>query len=64
MPATPRNEFPAFPAALSFLFGVTRDEALSALERRAPLLRASVAALDRELRSESGPPRLFLIETE
>jgi len=64
MLATPRNEFPQFPAALSFLFGLTPTEALSALETRAGLLRESVAALDRELRSESGPPRLFLLETE
>lgn len=64
MLATPRNEFPEFPAALSFLFGLTPKEALSALETRAGLLRESLAALDRELRSESSPPRLFLIETE
>jgi DNA-binding PadR family transcriptional regulator len=64
MLATPRNEFPEFPAALSFLFGLTPDEALAALERRAGLLRESVAALDRELRDESGPPRLFLLESE
>jgi hypothetical protein len=64
MLATPRNEFPEFPAALSFLFGLTPDEARAALERRARHLRESVLALDRELQSESGPPRLFLIETE
>jgi DNA-binding PadR family transcriptional regulator len=64
MLATPRNEFPEFPAALSFLFGLTPDEARAALERRARLLRESLAALDRELHNESGPPRLFLIETE
>ncbi len=28
------------------------------------LLRESLAELDRELHSESGPPRLFLLETE
>ena len=50
MLSTPRNEFPEFPAALSFVFG----------ER----LRESVAALDRELQSEGGPPRLFLLEAE
>jgi len=64
MLATPRNEFPEFPAALSFLFGLTPDDALAALERRARLLRESVAALDRDLHDESGPPRLFLLETE
>ena len=64
MLATPRNEFPEFPAALSFLFGLTPEEARSALETRARLLRESLAELDRELHSESGPPRLFLLETE
>jgi DNA-binding PadR family transcriptional regulator len=64
MLATPRNEFPEFPAALSFLFGLPPAEAAAALERRAERLRASLADLDRELRDESGPPRLFLLETE
>jgi hypothetical protein len=41
MLSTPRNEFPEFPAALSFLFGVTPEEARAALERRAQLLRDS-----------------------
>jgi DNA-binding PadR family transcriptional regulator len=64
MLATPRNEFPEFPAALSFVFGLTADEAAAALERRARLLRSSIAAFDLELHDESGPPRLFLLETE
>lgn len=64
MLATPRNEFPEFPAALSFFFGLTPAMALAALERRAGLLREKVASLDRELQSEAGPPRLFLLETE
>lgn len=64
MLSTPRNEFPEFPAALSFVFGLTPEEALAALERRAALLRETLARLDRELAAESGPPRLFLLETE
>jgi len=64
MIATPRNEFPEFPAALSFVFGLTPAEALTALERRAALLEEHLAGLDRELQSEAGPPRLFLLETE
>ena len=64
MLAVPRNEFPEFPAALSFLFGISPEEALSALERRADTLRAHLSAVDRELQDEGGPPRLFLIETE
>jgi DNA-binding PadR family transcriptional regulator len=64
MIATPRNEFPEFPAALSFVFGLTPAEALAALERRSEQLRADLAAHDRELHDASGPPRLFLLETE
>jgi DNA-binding PadR family transcriptional regulator len=64
MLATPRNEFPAFPAALSFVFGLQPDEALAALEHRAGLLRAYLGDLDRQLHDESGPPRLFLLEDE
>jgi DNA-binding PadR family transcriptional regulator len=64
MLATPRNEFPEFPAALSFVFGLTPAEALAAFERRAERLRANLAGLDRELQDLSGPPRLFLLETE
>jgi DNA-binding PadR family transcriptional regulator len=64
MLATPRNEFPEFPAALSFIFGLSPEAAAAALERRAELLRASLAEHDRDLHDESGPPRLFLLETE
>lgn len=64
MLSTPRNEFPEFPAALSFVFGLTADEAATALEGRARLLRESIVAHDLELHDESGPPRLFLLETE
>ena len=48
MLATPRSEFPEFPAALSFLFGLTPAEALAALERRREQLQATLAAHDRE----------------
>lgn len=44
--------------------GSALGEALAALESRGRQLRESVGELDRELRSESGPPRLFLLETE
>ncbi len=64
MLSTPRNEFPEFPVALSFLFGLTPAEALAALERRVALLREQVVRFDRDLESELGPPRLFLLETE
>jgi DNA-binding PadR family transcriptional regulator len=64
MLATPRNEFPEFPAALSFVFGLSPREAQAALERRATGLAAILAMHERELSDESGPPRLFLLETE
>ena len=64
MLATARNEFPEFPAALSFIFGLPAADAAAALERRAEQLRASIARHDRELHDESGPPRLFLLEAE
>jgi len=64
MLATPRNEFPEFPAALSFVFGLTPAEALAALERRAEQLGTALATHDSELDDPSGPPRLFLLETE
>src|SRR5437762_9295588 len=37
MLSNPRNEFPQFPAALSFVFGLFPGEALSVLERRTAL---------------------------
>lgn len=64
MLSTTRNEYPEFPAALSFLAGLDPEAALAALERRATALRGQVAGLDAELASEQGPPRLFLIEVE
>jgi DNA-binding PadR family transcriptional regulator len=64
MLATPRNEFPEFPAALSFLFGLTPDEVVAAFERRAGQLHMALEALERDLRLDPGPPRLFLLETE
>ena len=56
MLAEPRNEFPQFPAALSFIFGLTPGEALSVLEKRATALRDNLARLERNLTFDSGPP--------
>ena len=67
MLATPRNEFPQFPAALSFIMGLTPEEALAVLERRAGLLREHLAKLDGDLAWRQGgrkPPRVALLETE
>src|SRR5262249_18354818 len=66
MLSTPRNEYPWFPAALSFIFALPPDEARAMLQRRADALREHLAELDRGLAGEVYPlpPRLFLLETE
>jgi DNA-binding PadR family transcriptional regulator len=56
MLAMPRNEFPRFPAALAFIFALEPPQALSVLERRAAVLEANLARLERDLHSE--PARL------
>jgi DNA-binding PadR family transcriptional regulator len=66
MLATPRNEFPQFPAALSFIFGLLPDEARSVLERRAAVVREHLTELEGVLAGDGGlvPPRVTLLETE
>jgi DNA-binding PadR family transcriptional regulator len=65
MLSTPRNEYPAFPAALSFLMLMAPAEARVVLERRAAVLEESMAALDRDLQQYSEAlPRVTVLETE
>jgi DNA-binding PadR family transcriptional regulator len=65
MLGTPRNEFPEFPAALSFIMLLAPAEVLPALESRAASLRQSLEALGAALGGRYDPlPRLFLLETE
>jgi DNA-binding PadR family transcriptional regulator len=65
MLATPRNEFPQFPAALSFIMLLGPDEALAVLERRAEALRGELAGLDAELHDVSlALPRVVLMDDE
>jgi DNA-binding PadR family transcriptional regulator len=65
MLSIPRNEYPVFPAALSFLMLMAPMEARTVLERRAALLEESLATLDRELEQYSGAlPRVTVLETE
>jgi DNA-binding PadR family transcriptional regulator len=65
MVSTPRNEYPQFPAALSFLMLLEPKEARVVLEQRADLLRKSLAAMDRELKQYSDSlPRVTVLETE
>ncbi len=61
----PRNEFPQFPAALSFIMLLTPDEAAAVLEQRAELLRAQLAALDADLASvPAALPRIVLMDDD
>ena len=65
MLAAPRNEFPQFPAALSFAMLLEPGEALAVLERRAAVLRESLAGLARHLESYSPVlPRVTLLDDE
>ncbi|SDJ42412.1 hypothetical protein SAMN05421869_110220 [Nonomuraea jiangxiensis] len=52
MPATPKEEFPGFPAALSHLLMLAPQEICDALERRVRTLEEALAAAD--LSGESG----------
>jgi DNA-binding PadR family transcriptional regulator len=63
---TPRNEFPRFPAALSFIMMLAPEQAREVLERRALAVRETLADLERVLSGTDGPlpPRITLIETE
>jgi DNA-binding PadR family transcriptional regulator len=63
---SPRNEFPRFPAALSFIMTLAPEEARVVLERRAFAVREVLADLERVLSGADGPlpPRITLIETE
>lgn len=65
MLATPSNEFPELPAAISFLPLLTMEDALQQLERRESALQAQLAELDASLEPVQGVlPRLFLLESE
>jgi DNA-binding PadR family transcriptional regulator len=65
MLARPRNEFPQFPAALSFIMLLTPGEALVVLDQRAAALRDQLAAVDADLQTYSGTlPRVVLMDDE
>ncbi|MFZ0664928.1 MAG: PadR family transcriptional regulator [Acidimicrobiales bacterium] len=62
---SPKNEFPEFPAALSFLMLLGPKAAKAALERRKEKLKAKLDELDRELNQYlDSLPRVVLMETE
>lgn len=65
MLATARNEFPEFPAALSFAMLIPPPAVEAALRRRAEQVRANLDQLDEALKDLAGVlPRVTLIETE
>jgi DNA-binding PadR family transcriptional regulator len=65
MLSNPRNEFPQFPAALSFAMVLGPGGVRDALERRAEQLRASLIGLEHTLETQAGSlPRVVLIEDE
>ena len=65
MLATPRNEFPQFPAALSFAMLLDPGQALAVLERRAAALRENLTRLEHDLTAFSGSlPRVTLLDDE
>jgi hypothetical protein len=65
MVVRPRNEFPQFPAALSFLMMLTPDEARAALEQRASALRGQLDTVEADLANYAPTlPRVTLMDDE
>ncbi|WP_327143885.1 PadR family transcriptional regulator [Nocardia sp. NBC_01327] len=66
MIAQPRNEFPEFPAALSFLMLLGPDQAKAELERRIVATRARIAEIDSDAAQSAplGLPRIVTLEDE
>ena len=65
MISLPRNEYPSFPAALSFLMLLGPQGALDALRRRGEALREVLAELAGDLARHAGTiPRVTLLEVE
>ncbi len=64
MLTTPRNEFPEFPAALSFVMLLMPETAGELLEERRERLKQRIADFDAELTGDNDIPRWALLETE
>jgi len=64
MLALPRNEFPQFPAALSFMMLLPPAEATAVLAQRAEALRVQLAAVDASLHGMDGLPRAVAMDDE
>jgi DNA-binding PadR family transcriptional regulator len=62
---SPRNEYPEFPAALSFAMGLSPKALADLLAQRLEVITAQLAELDAELAVESPAiPRIVLIESD
>lgn len=65
MIAAPRNEFPQFPAALSFVMILGPERTLAAMQQRAQALQANLAGIDASLQEYSTSlPRVTLMDDE
>ncbi|KUJ65128.1 PadR family transcriptional regulator [Streptomyces albus subsp. albus] len=64
MLATPRQEFPQFPAALANLLLTTPQEALRLLEERADRLARTLEGMASELAAVGDLPRVTVLEAE
>jgi DNA-binding PadR family transcriptional regulator len=64
MLARPRNEFPQFPAALSFIMLLAPTDAATVLANRAAALRAQLASADADLLTSAGLPRAVTMDDE
>jgi DNA-binding PadR family transcriptional regulator len=64
MLAEPRDEYPSFPAALSFAMILRPAEIADALAQRLTAVQARLAGLDAELRGNAMLPRVVQLETE
>lgn len=62
----PRNEYPEFPAALSFLMLLGPEGARTELERRAKSVRAKLAEMDADAKQAAAMqlPRVVMLEDE
>jgi DNA-binding PadR family transcriptional regulator len=64
MLAKPRNEYPQFPAALSFIMLLSPAEATIVLEQRAAALRGELAAIEADITAAGALPRVVLMDDE
>jgi DNA-binding PadR family transcriptional regulator len=64
MLAKPRNEYPQFPAALSFIMLLSPAEATVVLEQRATELGGELAAIETDITTAGSLPRVVLMDDE